>query len=291
MESISKVKKFVVFLAPFFVFFSAASLTQASTGKIKVCASILPQRFFIEKIGGEMVEAVIMVPPGASPATYEPRPRELRALLNSRLYFAIGVPFERQWLKRFLGINPKIKIVHTEKDIRLFPISNESSSKKGILDPHVWLAPNLVMLQARRIFMALKENYPEYSKEFEKNYASFISELVGLDLKISRILSPLKGKYVLVFHPSWGYFLRAYGLRQIAIEREGKTPKGSELVRLSRFIKEKGIKAVFFQPQFSKRYALSIGESLNLKVIELDPLAPNWEDNLLKAAKMIRDAN
>ncbi len=291
MGSKSKLKNSMVFLAPFFALFLAASFTQASTGTIKVCASILPQRFFIEKIGGDKVEVVVMVPPGASPATYEPRPSELKALLSSRLYFAIGVPFERQWLKRFLGINPKMKIVHTEKDIRLFPVSYESSSKKGILDPHIWLAPNLVMLQARRIFMALKEEYPQFSREFEKNYVSFMSELVGLDLKISRILSPLKGKYVLVFHPSWGYFLRAYGLRQIAIEREGKAQKGAQLVRLSRFIKEKGIKAVFFQPQFSKRYALSIGNSLNLKVIELDPLAPNWEENLLMAARKIRDAN
>ncbi|MGP8107159.1 MAG: metal ABC transporter solute-binding protein, Zn/Mn family, partial [Desulfobaccales bacterium] len=87
-------------------------------GPMHVAVSILPQRYFVEKIGGQFVEVEVMVPPGATPETYEPRPGQMSALNGSGIYFACGVPFETTWLPKIISVNPKILVIHTEKDIK-----------------------------------------------------------------------------------------------------------------------------------------------------------------------------
>ena len=84
---------------------------------LKVFVSILPQKYFVEKIGGDSVEVAVMVQPGASPATYEPKPKQMVALAKSDIYFAIGVPFEKTWLPKIVAANPKMHIVYTQVGI------------------------------------------------------------------------------------------------------------------------------------------------------------------------------
>ncbi|MBW1797705.1 MAG: zinc ABC transporter substrate-binding protein, partial [Deltaproteobacteria bacterium] len=69
-----------------------------AAGSIPVFVSIVPQKYFVEKIGGDLVKVSIMVKPGASPAIYEPKPGQMVALSRAKVYYAIGVPFEKAWL-------------------------------------------------------------------------------------------------------------------------------------------------------------------------------------------------
>ncbi len=272
----------------------------------KVFVSILPQATFVKQLGGDLVSVEVMVKPGASPATYEPKPRQMAQLSEASLYLAIGVPFEAAWLERFAAANPKMRVVHTEEGIEKRPMAahhheHEGEHEKGhaekhehghgILDPHVWLAPSLVKIQARSIANALIQAAPKHKAQFESNLQAFLEKCDQLDARLKGIFKDVSGeKQFMVFHPSWGYFAQDYGLKQVPIEMEGKEPSPAELEELIEHARHDGIKVIFAQPQFSEKSAKAIAEAIGGKVVKLDPLAENWSENLVNAAEIIREA-
>ena len=162
---------------------------------------------------------------------------------------------------------------------------------RAIKDPHVWLSPPLVMIQARNIVQAFLAVDPDHRSVYEENYKSFINELVALDLELRAVFAG-KGEdsEFMVFHPAWGYFAQAYGLQQVSVEIEGKEPKPAELQYLIQYAKKRGIKAVFVQPQFSHQAARAIAKAIGGQIVFADPLAPDWGNNLLQVASKFRTA-
>jgi zinc transport system substrate-binding protein len=275
---------------------------------VPVFVSIVPQKYFVKKIGGELIKVSVMVKPGASPATYEPKPNQMVTLSKANIYYAIGVPFEKVWLKKIRAANPKMLLVHTEKGIEKRPVKahhhGEGSQKipekrrqrpadehQGIKDPHIWLSPPLVKVQAQNILDALLLVDPRHSAIYEANYRKFIVELDALDAHIRGIFAG-KGEGVafMVFHPAWGYFARTYGLEQIAVEMEGKEPKPADLKHLIHHARERGIKVIFVQPEFSTRSAEAIAKAIGGKVVPANPLALDWANNLKEIASKFKAA-
>jgi len=277
-------------------------LSPASAGnRMKVTVSILPQKYFVEKIGGDLVDISVMVLPGSSPATYEPKPKQMVKLTESRIYFAIGVSFEEVWLKKFTGVNPEMRIIATQNGIEKIPMKRHLHDDKernhwkavagtGIKDPHIWLSPPLVMLQARNILDGLLKIDPTNRKIYEANYKSFVTELVDLDLKISDLFTDTGQRArFMIYHPAWGYFAKAYDLIQIPVEMEGKKPTPKGLQQLILNAKRDGIKVVFVQPQFSTKNAHTIAKAIGGRVVFADPLAFDWAKNLLRVARQFKD--
>jgi len=264
-------------------------------GKVDVVVSILPQKTFVKKIAGDLVDVTVMVAPGASPAVYEPKPSQMKKITKAQIYFSIGVPFEKAWLSRFKAQNPNMLLYDTSKGIKKLPMQEHHHShhhhSSSILDPHIWLSPTLVKIQAKNIADALKKIDPKHKTVYENNLNKFEQEINELNRRLSKILKPCQGKAMMVFHPSWGYFAKEYGLKQIPVEVEGKEPKSKELVKIIHEAKEEGVKTVFVQPQFSKRTAKVIATSIGAKIVEADPVAPNWAENLIQIAKNICKAN
>jgi zinc transport system substrate-binding protein len=256
--------------------------------KIKTFVSIVPQKYFMEKIGGDLVDVSVMVPPGNSPATYEPKPKQMVSLSRARVYYAIGVPFERVWLKKITAINPKMLLVHTEEGVEKTPMNADKQS--GIKDPHIWLSPPLVMIQARNILRALLKIDPGNSSIYEKNYRIFIMEIVDLDAELRGIFLGKEGARFMVFHPAWGYFARTYGLKMVPIESEGKDPKPAALRRLIKKAKEHDINVVFVQPEFSIKSAKIIAKEIGGQVAFASPLALSWKKNLKEVAAKFKAA-
>ena len=158
-------------------------------------------------------------------------------------------------------------------------------------DPHIWTSPAAVKVQARNILQGLLEVRPDRRETFEKNYREFMGELDDLDREIRSILGPeSRGKRFIVFHPAWGYFADAYGLVEVAIEVEGKEPKPAELKKLIDHSREMEAAAIFVQPQFSRKSAETIARAIGAQVVDADPLAPDWADNLKRVAAQIREA-
>ena len=265
-------------------------------GKVAVFVSIAPQKYFVQQICKELADIQVMVPSGASPATYEPKPRQMAAISKTRIYFSIGVPFEKAWLKKIAAANPDMAVVPTDRGIIKQPIAvyhhheDEKQPEHGTLDPHIWLSPPLVMIQARTILKALQETDPIHQSVYENNYRAFMSQLSDLDAEIRTIFSGRSGQQFMVFHPSWGYFAHAYGIKQVPIEIEGKESKPAQLRALIEHAREDGIKFVFVQPQFSARSAKLIAREISGQVVFADPLAEDWAGNLRAVARKFETA-
>ncbi|HEY8345502.1 MAG TPA: zinc ABC transporter substrate-binding protein [Bacillota bacterium] len=274
---------------------------------IPVFVSILPQKYFVERIGGQAVQVSVMVGPGQSPATYEPLPKQMSELTRAALYFSIGVPFEDAWLKKFTAAAPNMKVINTRAGItlrkmdryssNLAPTSKEQQGKRREhhhhhdrgLDPHIWLDPMLVKKQAKTIYQALVELRPEKEVYFSNNLQKFLTDLDAVHLEIKEAFSGLTNKKLLVFHPAWGYFCDRYGLTQVPIEMEGKEPGPRELGEIIEFAKEEGIKVVFVQAQFSSKQAETVAKAVNGKVVLIDPLAEDYLNNLKSIARVMRE--
>lgn len=277
----------------------------AAADRISVFVSIAPQKYFVQQIGKDMVDVRIMVPPGASPATYEPRPKQMADIAGSRIYFAIGVAFENAWLDKIAAVNPVMKVVHTDNGIEKMamdahPHPGPDDHKKsrsspdepghGGRDPHIWLAPPLVKIQARTILAALQEIDPGHKDAYASNYREFISRIDDLDADLKKTFAGRQNLQFMVFHPAWGYFARAYGLQQVPIEIEGKNPKPALLKELIVHAREKGIRVVFVQPQFSTKSAEIVAREIGGRVAFADPLAEDWLANLAAVAASFRAA-
>jgi zinc transport system substrate-binding protein len=290
--------------------FGLAFLSAAQAGEpLQVTVSIQPQKYFVEKIGGDRVLVTVMVEPGAEPHVYDPKPQQMAALAKSKIYFALGVPFEDAWLQKFTSANPRMKIIHTEAGIQKLPMKAHDhqdehagtphqhpaqpaqDSHQEVLDPHVWLSPPLAMIQARNILDGLLQSDPANRPSYEANYKKLMEGLVALDLDLLRLFGEAGGhKEFMVFHPAWGYLAAAYGLEQTPIEVEGKEPKAADLKRLIEHARERQIKALFIQPQYSATSAKVIAEALGGQIISADPMALDWENNLRDVAEQFKAA-
>lgn len=272
------------------LFISAVALAEEPIG---VTVSISPEKYFAEKIGGARISVTVMVPPGADAHVYEPKPKQLIALARSKLYFGIGLPFERAWLRRFKTANPHLRFVFTDERITKIPMkyqeyhSGEARHERGEgLDPHVWLSPRLVKTIALSMYEALAEADPVHRLEYAANCRAFNAEVDTLDASLKSVFACAKGHpRFMVFHPAWGYFADAYGLEQIPIEIEGREPKPSELIQLMKTAKALNITVIFVQPQVSARSAKAIADAVGGRTVYADPLAENWAANLRTVAE------
>ena len=296
----------------FFPFFISLTFLLAMFGyspalaerTVNVAVSILPQKYFVKKIGGDRVHISVMVLPGANPATYEPKPRQMVSLTKARLYFAIGVPFEANWLKRFADVNPEMKIVATQAGITKIPMKagghqhhqtkteyRAETTATDIMDPHIWLSPPLVMVQAKNIRDGLIKADPAGRKVYETHYTAFMEELKDLDLELKKVFQTTgQNLSFMVYHPSWGYFAENYGLEQIPIELEGKKPSPRKLQELIQEARKDSIKVIFVQPQFSEKSAETIANAIGGKVVFADPLAEDWGNNMRDVAEKLKTA-
>ena len=264
--------------------------------KGQVSVSILPQQYFVKQIAGDAVEVNVMVGKGADPHTYEPKPKQMTALEKSDLYFAIGIEFEEAWLPKFQKSYPNLKIVKTDEGVEKIKFEghhehadhdhHDHEHHHGEFDPHIWLDPVLVKIQAKNITAALSEKYPENKALFEANLAKFEAKLDELDGFIKSTLANVKNREFIVYHPSWGYFAKRYDLEQIAIEVDGKEPKPAELKELIEEAKEHGVKVIFVAPQFSKKAAQTIAKESGASVVEIDQLPLDWDAELRKTAQI-----
>lgn len=276
--------------------------------QITVFVSIPPQKYFVQAIGKDRVTITAVVSPAHSPADYEPSPAQMREMAKADIYFAAGVPFEITWLEKFAAVNPRMRLVKTDAGIEKKPVNRHDTAaglsihalpqnhhdvhhKTDMPDPHIWLSPQLVKIQANHIAAGLSAIDPENKDFYQKNYLDLLNRIDRLDQELKALFTEKTAqKAFLVFHPSWGYFADAYGLTQVSIEVEGKAPKAREVKHLIDFARRRNIRLIFVQPQFSTKQAAIIAREIGGRLIPADPLAENWPENLRRVALSIKGA-
>lgn len=257
-----------------------------------VAVSILPQAEFVERIAGDKVKVLVLVGPGASPHSYEPTPRQMSDLSRTAAWFSIGVEFERALRPKIRSLYPKMKVVDTSGKVVLrkleahdeeAAVSSEDSAHKdeqGGPDPHIWLGHEAVKVQLAAILEGLKALMPEHAALFAANHEAYVKEIDAVFAGLGRQLLPLKGTTIFVYHPSFGYFLDNFGIRQEAVEVGGKEPTQKTLAALIQRAKADGARLIFVQKQFSLAAARTVASAIGGKVVEIDPLARQWLANI-----------
>ena len=276
-------KKILLLIAVFALLLTACTTDAAETptneSGLTLTVSILPQKYFVERIGGEHVTVNVMVQPGESPATYEPKPEQMTALAESAAYISIGVPFESSWLEKIQAANTDMVMVDTTQGIDRIPTSS------GGFDPHIWLSPKLVKVQAETIQTALAEIDPDHAEEYKANLDAFIADIDALDADIRATLDGLDSNKFIVFHPAWSYFAQDYGLEMVSIEVNGQEPSAQELANVIETAVTENIKVIFVQPEFSQEDAETIASEIDGATLAISPLNPDWLSNLQNVAE------
>lgn len=280
-------------------------------GTINVIVSILPQKEFVERVGGEHVRVSVLIPPGGSPATYEPGPGDLAKVEDAHVYFMVGhIPFELSHTADFASLNPTMGIVDTSENVELRHFGEDEEHSHGedagehedegflggllgheesdsAIDPHTWLSPENVKLEVDAIAQALIEMDPANEEEYLENAETYKRELDALHAQVASDLSGIKSRRLMVFHPAWGYFADEFGLEQIAIEQGGKEPTPAQLREIVDTAKAEGVGVIFVQSQFSEEVAESVAEETGAVVVSIDPLAEDYIANLENVGRTI----
>lgn len=295
-------KKSTSSLILFLLFISACTpaLSTAPNGLVNISVSILPQKYFVERVGGDLVNVNVMVSPGDSPHTYEPKANQMKALTDTDIYFAIGVEFEKAWMDRISSANANMEIVDLSETLDKIAMAvhhheeerdeSEVEQESDALDPHVWTSPEMVIQMSQHIYEHLVAVDPDNQEIYFENLNHFISDIKTLQDDIQNMLVEMDSPKFMVFHPAWGYFAREFGLEQLPIEFGGMEPNPSELINLIDKAKQENIKVVFAQPEFSTQSAQYIATEIGGEVILVSPLAENWLENMREVAGKFKSA-
>ncbi len=257
--------------------------------------SIAPQAWLVEQIGGERVVVTTLVEPGTSPSTYQPSDAQVSRMMRSAVYFRVGVPCERGPWFEAIQSSRRVEIVDLREGIDrlLLPRHHHDvEAERGNRhtngnDPHIWLSPARLKVQAKTIGVALERLDPDHSAEYRHQRERFEASLGRLDRDLRQQLAPHAGRAFLVFHPAWGYFADDYELRQLALEIEGKSPSEAEVTQLQKLARSEGLGVIFVQPQIRGSAAAAVAEAIGGRTEVLDPLAADVVANLRHVAGRI----
>jgi len=278
----------------------------ANTGKLVVAVTLEPQAGFVEAIAGDLVEVVVMVPPGASPHTYEVTPDQMVLLSRSKMYAKVGsgVEFELSWMDRLVAANREMLVVDCSSGIQFIEADGDAQDEEhgdidtddgdhhhAGADPHIWLSVRNARVMVESICEGLVQVDPANASHYKANCAAYLDDLSLLDEELREVLDGLENRRFIVFHPAFGYFARDYNLIQIAVEQGGNEPDAQYMVRLISEAEEHGIRVVFAAPQLSTRSAEVVAREINGEVVIIDPLARDYIPNMRAIAEAIRQVD
>lgn len=254
--------------------------------KPTVTVTIEPFRYFVEQIADNDVNVNVMVPAGSCPETYEPTPQQMVDLSKSVFYFKVGqIGFEKTWMKKLQQNAPNMKVIDTSAGIRML------KTQSGNIDPHTWMSIKSADIITSNIVKALMDKYPEKVEGFQKRLRDFRkNKLDKLQNEIDKYLSTIKGekqKSFVIYHPTLTYFAKENGLKQYAIEEEGREPSITQLKELIQRAKSEDINLIFVQKEFSNRNIQVFIDATHSKAVEINPLSYDWEGQMLLITKEI----
>jgi zinc transport system substrate-binding protein len=229
---------------------------------LQIGVSIPPEKYIVEAIGGNRVKVKILMPPGVTPATFNPSIQQLLQFRDINLYFTIGLPFENKALPKLQEINPKMKIVdmghYVKREVR-----------NGVVDPHIWLSPALLMVESEKVLEELIKIDPKGRDYYIANFHNLILFLLRLEKQGFKVTH----KAFITFHPSYGYFAENFGLKQIAIESQQGAGSLALLNKIIEEGKKNRVRVVFIAPEFPRKFAQLVAQRLGARIVVVSPLA------------------
>lgn len=263
--------------------------------KEQLVVSLPPLKWVVEKIAGENFEVTSIVSQNMNHELFEPKPKDLAILENTKLFFAYNtLPFEEHIIDSLSDKNKVVEVLNGVNDNMLIRSYhdhendgdkdlNKKEHNNNIIDPHVWFSLDIMPLIANNVKEKLIAKYPDKKEEFIKNYTLFINEINDFKSKIDNDLKNKKNPSFIIYHPALNYFLKDRNLFQIEIEQDGKEPSAKYIKTVIDEARSKNIKTILVQPQFPKQSAEAISNEIpNSKVLPFNVLEENVFNNLQK---------
>ncbi|MGM5487975.1 MAG: metal ABC transporter solute-binding protein, Zn/Mn family [Nanobdellota archaeon] len=238
-----------------------------------VVVTLLPFQHIVQEIAGPNTSVSVMVPPGANPHTYEPSPSKIREVSQAKMYVKAGsgIEFEVAWFDKIRSINEEMLVV-------------DASQGLEVQNPHIWLSLKNLETIATNIYEGLIQVYPENKQEYKRNLDAYTDRIEKIDESIT-----VRDKSFVTFHPAWEYVARDYNLTQVPISTEGKEPTFQDIQNVISQIKEQDISIILVSPQFSTRYADTISQETDARIVRADTLAPDTAATIQQIAQVIQN--
>jgi len=248
------------------------AIAETNTSKIKIVASFFPIYEFVKRVGGDKIDASVLIPVGAEPHDFDPTIQQIQNAQTAAAVVYNGAGMETTWINK---VNPKF-VIDSSKGLNLLSINGPEIHAPT--DPHIWLDPILVIHQVENIRDGLIEVDPKNAIYYKNNAQSFIGQLKPLDVAIRGNLSSSNcaKRDFIAFHNAFGYFAKEYGLKQHSIHG-GLTPEGEilpqRLVEVVQLANKIGINVIYSEDLIDPRSAQAIADEIpNGKVIVLSPI-------------------
>lgn len=276
---LSNMRKIAIYLSAIMLLAACTSNKQQNDNTLYV--SILPLQSLVEGIVGEDFDIEVLVPAGASPETFEPTPRQFVGLSRAQLVFNVGlIDFETTLLGK---MEQQEKVVDLSRGIDRIEGTcshgGHGHNHAHGVDPHVWTSPKALQTMAANAYEAIRKAYPD-SVKYEANYKRLQEELQALDIRTAEKIARSGVEYFIVYHPALTYYARDYGLRQVAIEADGKEPSAKQLTATIRQAREDGVRRIFYQKQFPASTVEVIARDIDAEYVAIDPLGRDAIENI-----------
>ena len=275
-----KISRYLLYISMLFLAFACGQSGVEDRSTIYV--SIAPLKGLVASIVEDDFEVQVLVPSGASPETFEPSARQLAALHEAQWVFQIGlIDFETTLLDK---LNPADHLVSLHDGVELIAGScthghhHHGAHAHGV-DPHIWTSPRALQQMASSVYETIRAAYPD-SVRYTANYERLLGDLRALDRRVEERIAASGITRVVVYHPALTYYARDYGIRQDAIEQEGKEPSARQLATLIREAREAGVRAILYQRQYPRSVVETVAADIGAEAVEFDPLAEDVMANI-----------
>jgi zinc transport system substrate-binding protein len=261
---------------------------------LSVIVGVSPYAYLAERVGGQHIQVHVLIGQGQDPHTFEPSPKQIMSLGSGKIFFSAGLEFEQRIIAKIRGNFPALQVV----DLSQVNVLGKEKLGHGALsdssetehDPHIWLSPKWLQIQAEKMAEVLSELDPANQQEYRENLVGFISDLTAVRDRIEKRLTPFKGRTFFVFHPAFSHFGDDFSLVQKAVESSGRIPSPKEIGALISLAKSEKVKIIFVQPQFDRASAELIASAIGAVVVSMDPLAKDVLANFAEIAKKMERA-
>jgi zinc transport system substrate-binding protein len=244
----------------------------SNQAKIKVVASFFPIYEFVKAVGGDRIDASVLIPIGAEPHDFDPTIQQIQNVQTADMLVYNGAGMEANWINK---TSPKFS-ADSSKGINL--LAGNDPAIHAPADPHIWLDPILAIQQVENIRDGLVKVDPKNAAYYNQNAQKFIGQLKSLDASIKSQLSSSncpKRDFV-TFHQAFAYLAKEYGLNQHSIH-QGLTPEGEilpqRLVEIVKLAYNLGINVIYSEDLIDPRSAQTIAQEIpNGRAMVLSPI-------------------
>ncbi|WP_378954897.1 metal ABC transporter substrate-binding protein [Pelosinus sp. sgz500959] len=275
--------------------------TESTSGsKIKVVATVYPVYEFVKQVGGDKVDVVMLIPPGAEPHDWEPTAKDITRLKDAKIFAYHGSgfePVEKLLTKDVLGTTVPVQVSkgvakladHHDEDKHKKDDHHKEDKHDHEGDSHMWLDPLAAQQEVNNILTALIAADEKNAAYYKENAEKFNKQLSELDQEYKQTLSTIARKDIITSHEAFGYLAARYGLNQVGIMglSPDAEPTPDKMAEITKFCREHNVKYIFFETLASPKLAQTIAKETGAELLVLNPVENLTEEEMKQGKNYI----